>query len=361
MARRRHHAYVACLAAYALIGLGVLLFKPGYTYGFFKFLSYTQFLVLTALAVGLTELWRAGQTDPGGRTRRLLATTIGGAYVGLNLINVATFGFSAVQSERSFGVRGVGTFPRNQEFQQLRTIRSLVRPQDHVVVNVVSLLPQQYLGYYLKDIPVSFSQPMYHMARFRRGPSPSPDVLKNGHVLEARDASADVVVNQSPEPLWANQTFSLSRFPRVFASLAIPKPGEYVNTNWYGLEYDGRARRPFRWVNNDAMIRVIGPVGETVTLTVELEPRSGDPSEQRTIEVFVNDTRLQAVTVRGRTRVQTVPFVLPSSDTMLRLHIREDGRPVGIDGPLLAFLLGDHLDFRKLNLKIYTVQVQPVT
>lgn len=361
LARLGRNTYVACLVAYALIGLGVLLFMPGYTYGFFKFLSYTQFLTLTALAVGLTALWRARKTDPGGRTRKLLAATLGGAYVGLNLVNIAIFGFIAIQDQRSFGVRGVSAFPQNEELKQLRTIRSVIDPDDHVVVNVVSLLPQQYLGYYLKDIRVSFSQPMYHMARFRQGPPPSADVLKDSYVLEARDASTDVVVNQTADPLWTNQTFALSRFPRLFASLVIPKPGEHVNTNWYALEYDGRARRPYRWVNNDAMIRVIGPVGETVTLTVELDPGPWGLPDHRTIDVFVNHASLQTVIVRGRTRVQTVPFVLPSSDTLLRLHIREDGSPLGIHSPLLALLLGDHMDFRKLNLKVYSILVRPVT
>lgn len=360
LARLRNTAPLSYLIAYVLIGVGLLVSRGKYTYGFFKFLSYTQFLVLTALAVGLVELWRMGELGTGRRTWKWMAATLGLGYLGLNFVSAMGFAFISIQQRASFGLRNAIELPRSQAYHELQSIRSMVGPEESVMVDVVSLIPQLYLTHYLKDMRISIPQPASYIANLYKEPLPLHHSFKDPYLLEIRDAARDVVVNQAPEPLWKNRTFALSRFPQPYVSLVIPNPMEDVETNWYTLEYDWRLGRPFRWVNNDPMVRVIGRPGMRLSLVVELEPPTWDPSPLRTIDLYVNDALLQTVRVVGRTRLLSVPFDLPSDNALVRLHIREEAKTLPIKHPVLRFLLGDSRDVRKLNLRVYSIGVRPI-
>ncbi len=358
--RLREKACLAYLIAYASMGLGLLLLKGRYTYGFFKFLSYTQFLVLTALAVGLVELWHMGGTDPLRRVCRRLAETVGLLYLGLNLVNVASFGFISSQQEASFGLRNATKLPGSQAYHGLREILPLVGPDESVMVDVASLVQQLYLTYYLRDIRISIPQPSFYLAQPYREALPLHHSFKDNYLLQIHDASRDIVVNQTSEPLWKNETFALSRFPELYVTLVTPNPSADGETNWYPVEYDWRAREPFRWVNNDAMVRVIGAAGLRLILVAELAPPPWDPSPNRRIDLYVNNELRQTVNIVGRTRLFSLPFVLPSGNTLVRLHAREEAKARPIENRVLAFLLGDTRNIGELNFRVYSIGARSV-
>lgn len=360
LSRLQDKAFPTYLIAYALMGVGFLLMKGRYTYGFFKFLSYTQFLVLTAFVAGLAGLWRMGHANPLRRIWKLMAAALGLGYLGFNLVSILTFGFASSQQSVSLGLRNVIALPSNQAYHQLLGIRSMIPPEESVMVDVVSLVPQLYLSYYLRDIRISFPQASSYLANLYRNPVSLHHSFKDQYLLKVQDASRDVVVNHIPEPLWKNESFVLSRFPQPYVSLVITNPFADVNTNWYTLEYDSQLRQPFRWVNNDAMIRIIGQHGSRLRLVADLEPPPWDTVPNRTIDVFVNGVLLQTVSITGRTQLVSLPFILTKADTEVRLNIREETKDVPINNHLSRFLLGDARDIRRLNLKVYRIGAQPV-
>jgi hypothetical protein len=78
------------------------------------------------------------------------------------------------------------------------------------------------------------------------------------------------------------------------------------------------------------------------------------------MDLFVNNALLQTVRVVGRTRLVSLPFVLTSENTLIRLHIREEAKTLPIKHPVSRFLLGDSRDVRKLNLRVYSIGVRPI-
>ena len=91
---------------------------------------------------------------------------------------------------------------------------------------------------------------------------------------------------------------------------------------------------------------------------MDVEPPGWEQPALRTLDVLVNDVHLQTVAVSARTRLLSVPCVLPSQNTVVRLRIREEGRPLRRENGAMRFILGDTIDFRKLNLKVYELGVE---
>ncbi len=362
MFRLRQAVFLAYLAAYFLMGLGLLIARGRDTYGFFKFLSYTQFLALTALALGLSEMWRISDTGPARAKWRWLAAALGIGYIGFNLASVGGFGFISLHSKAALRHRDGVPFPGNQAMRELRGLRDIIAPTESVMVNVGSSLLQLYLTYYLKNIRISVAQPISYLANIYREPVPLHHSFKDAYLLEARGASRDVVINATSEPIWANRTFILARFPNPFLSLVILNPLEELQTNWHPLEYDWISRRPYRRVSNDAMMRIIGQPGTRFRLSAELEPSPTASPPPLVIDLYVNDVLLHTVSVHERMSLLSAPFVLTSTDTLIRLHIRaqaSDSEARQAPPPLARSLaLGPRYP-RALRLKVYTIGIRP--
>jgi len=360
--RLRERTFVAYLAAYLLMGLGLLIARGRDSYGLFKLLSYTQFLVLTALAVGLSEMWRVGDTGPAKPGWRWLAAALGAGYIGLNLGTVGGFGLISLHSKVTLRLRDGVPFPDNQAMRELRGLGAIVSPTGSVMVNVGSSLLQLYLTYYLKDVRISVAQPISYLANIYREPVPLHHSFKDAYLLEARGASRDVVLNETSEPIWANRVFTLSRFPPLFLSLVILNPLEELQTNWHPLEYDWKSGQPYRRVSNDAIVRIIGRPGTRLRVAAEVEPSVVASSPPPIIDLYANDVLLQSVSVHERTSLLSVPFVLASTDTMIRLHIRAQGSgseaSQAASSLLRSLALGPRYP-RALRLKVYSVGVRP--
>jgi len=112
--------------------------------------------------------------------------------------------------------------------------------------------------------------------------------------------------------------------------IADASEGIELGAGWYPFEvFQGSS---FRWVNNDAEIRLQRNGGGRLAFVVEGGPSlNGRPL---VLQIFGNDKLLQTTDVRGR---QIVEVPLPRGLVAIRLHTQSEGKAVPNDTRILNF------------------------
>ncbi len=209
------------------------------------------------------------------------------------------------------------------------------------------------------NIDILFSDELMRFIADRR--------LKRGKMyrVDRYDVMSDVPVDASVEERLAycsshlirvnteDGTFRLSEEgPRPLQSsdIATPDSGISFQSGWYERELDGG--RPFRWVNNDAEIRLEIRDHSANALVLDLEPGPGTGWGP-----FVLEVQGYRIPVEQRSIVR-VPLDLAASSPMhLRLHVEGGGQRIASDLRTLNFRV-----FRCKLIKghLHRSTVQPV-
>ena len=124
--------------------------------------------------------------------------------------------------------------------------------------------------------------------------------------------------------------------PDIVSDIFKPSDGLELGAGWYPLETFGGAT--FRWVNNDAEIRVPAS-GAKGQLSLEVEPGPGLGSQPFDLQVLDETGHTIAQTsVKGRETVQvTLPIPLSQKPAVFRLHVEGGGLPTPNDPRILNF------------------------
>jgi hypothetical protein len=112
--------------------------------------------------------------------------------------------------------------------------------------------------------------------------------------------------------------------------IASPDDGISFQTGWYDLEIEGD--QPFRWVNNDAEIRIRRGDESPCVLVLDLEPGPGVGHQPLLLEIDKNRLRVE------RRSIVKVPVGLSSNGpALVRLHVEGGGQQIVTDVRTLNF------------------------
>jgi hypothetical protein len=120
-----------------------------------------------------------------------------------------------------------------------------------------------------------------------------------------------------------------------FSEIAERGNGISLGNGWYDFEkFQGQT---FRWMNNDAEIRVTDREEKPRSLVLDLEPGPGLAGQPLRLHVMANDKDLKTVEVAGRQSIKLdlAESLRKNQVTTLRLHVDGQGKPTSNDSRIL--------------------------
>ncbi|WP_204103821.1 MULTISPECIES: glycosyltransferase [Spirulina sp. CCY15215] len=113
-----------------------------------------------------------------------------------------------------------------------------------------------------------------------------------------------------------------------------------LGDNWYDLETF--AGETFRWVNNDAEIRIYNPTGDLKTLRLLLEP--GPSLRELPLTLHLQDHQGKTILTLSTHNRETLYIQLPiisRRSTSFKLHCQQESKPLSSDSRILNFRVFD--------------------
>ncbi len=304
------------MAMASTIPLLAYLIVIRYSYGFFKLVLYSQFLLLTLVADVLLDIGRgkAGLTWFPRAGPRFVAFSLCGLFVSCNLASSAWYGKVSLGTEHHGIVNAIG-LSGDPSFDDLEELEHLVASNESVMVDVSSGLVQMWAAYGLRNLRISLTQPLLYFASY--ADQDFAHGFTDRYLLQETADLRDIIKNCTPQkPIWQTRRFALSELrDRVL-----------LGNNWYALENPGE--NPFRWINNDAELLLVGSRNKQYRLSFDAASGPGVPSPVRHIQIFVNGNKVHEQTMVGQAHVATDPFRLAPGNNSVLIHTIENPQPL---------------------------------
>lgn len=125
--------------------------------------------------------------------------------------------------------------------------------------------------------------------------------------------------------------------------ITLPANGVTFGEGWYPVEVQQTV--PFRWVSNNAELRLTPPTDGQRALNLTLEPGPGVGSKPFELLLLdANKKIISTVTVRGKETIRfAVPMITGKGKTLYYLRVREGGQATPND-------------FRTLNFRVFKIE-----
>ncbi|MGE5617078.1 MAG: hypothetical protein ACM3X5_09200, partial [Bacillota bacterium] len=354
----------------------VYCFQRQYGYAVFKMSSWLQFMLVPFAAYGW-HLVRGGPTLGLVPWKKALLGLGLALYVVTNFLATIEYGIKALGRDpiNGFIVNNYEMSGNRDYFELSRAIGEHVKPDQSVGLAFVDSIQNFWVAYYLRDHRISL---MSH-ENIPGDDENLPDIHTNkvvdyyGNVREANNvfahgASDDYyltwnvdhlnrdIVNPhfSAPPVWQDHTFRLFR--------ASENPGMiYTGRGFYRVEFSGPKPywwpEPARWTAQGGEVYLQHPTPAGAPYQVAFDAVVGfeDPSDRRTVELWVNKVKFDEVVIDSTRRYISKPFVPTDELDKIVIKVRERVPPT--KRPLPLWNKHVPLDYRQLNLLLANIHV----
>ncbi len=295
----------------ALFGLGgLVLLWTGlvrhYSYGYYKTVGFVTFAILLSFALGLT----AGLDRLKARWRTI-AQGVSLLLVGCvcSLALGPTYNLMLLQHGR------VGP-----QLSSLAQVPPLVGNRS-IALNEPRIWELLWAIYFLRPSPTTLPYPSSGI------PFLTPDAYKPfnpsaGSLIlnpsDPRDFIQDVSAANPGHMIWRGQAYSLSNHQaKVQVRLGV---NWWPEEAWWGDPADSRV---FRWLNQDATLRLTNHQTTPLQTEVSLRLLLFQLVPQPTVDIFVNDRVVTTLTSPATNRYYPIVCQLQPGLNTLRIHVRE--------------------------------------
>jgi hypothetical protein len=291
-----------------------------YSYGFFKLVLYSQFLLLTLVAGMLLDIG-AGRAILKWITRettRFVVLSFCGLFVFCNLASSVWYGKVSL-GETNHGIVNQTGLSGDSSFEDLEELDHLVGSNESVMVDTSTGIVQMWAAYSLRHVRISLPQPLLYFASY------ADQDFTHGFTdrfLLQDTADADIITDCTPrKPIWRTHRFTLTELHDHLS----------LGRNWYGPT--GTAANPWRWMNNDAELILVGSGDQKYRLSFDAFAGPGVLSPVRHIEILVNGSKVHEQTMDGHAHIATGPFQLAHRDNQVVIHTVENPQPLVANDP----------------------------
>jgi hypothetical protein len=388
---------LAAIFIYAIVW-AIYTFQRQYGYAVFKMASWLQFMLVPFVAYGLSLIWSKRHLVFAGFKGKLMLLS-GAVFLATNFISTIEYGYKGLGHDQARGYI-VNNFDMsgNRDYLELQeAVRKYVEHGQSIGVSVVDSIQNFWIGYYLKDTPIS----LLSHENIPGDDENLPGILSNqvtdyyGNIREANNVffhgaidayyliwneshlNKDIAIPRfRTSPVWQNRSF------RLFKAADNPDM-IFTGRGFYRMEYNvsqslfkasfskeslvkfsfGPEHKPYwwperkRWTAEGGELYLLRPSapGKPYTVTFDAIVGFEYETDSRTVELYANGVKFDEFEIISASRYISRPFVPKDEVTKIVIKVRE--KVGNIKRNVAVWNKDIPIDYRKLNLLLSNIRV----